>query len=61
MSDPDTSYDAGDRLPEPEPEQTALGMEAVRRALAGENLLLRTDRHGRLCVVPLEASEVQRA
>lgn len=50
-----------DRLPEPTPEQTALGFEAIRRALDGEELQLRTDREGRLCVVPLRHDEVERA
>jgi len=50
-----------ERLPEPKQEQVALGMEAVRRALAGENLLLRRDGEGRLCVVPLDVSDVERA
>jgi len=61
MSELQETYDAGERLPEPEPEQTALGMEAVRRALAGEDVRLFRDAEGRLCVMPIQRGEVQRA
>ena len=49
------------RLPEPTAKQTALGMEAVRRALDGEELRLWSDDNGRLCVVPVERGNLERA
>jgi len=58
MSDTDSCED---RLPEPTAEQTRLGMEAVRRALDGEEVRLRRDGEGRLCVVPLKRGDVERA
>jgi hypothetical protein len=60
VSEPETTYQAKKRLPEPEPEQTALGMEAVRRALAGEEIRLYSDEQNRLCVVPLNRGDVER-
>jgi len=50
-----------ERLPEPTPEQVALIFEAGRRALNGEEIQLRTDRENRLCVVPLDHEDVERA
>jgi len=61
MSVPNPTYDTGDRLPEPEQQQVALGMEAVRRALAGEKVKLWRDSEGRLCVMPVEEGSVERA
>lgn len=55
------STDLENRLPDPDPEQTRLGMEAVRRALAGEKVKLWRDSEGRLCVVPVEEGDVERA
>lgn len=50
-----------DRLPEPTQEQVALALEAARRALDGEEVRLRRDGEGRLCVVPLKRGDVERA
>jgi len=51
-----------ERLPEPTPEQIALGFEAMRRALDDEEVRLYSDEQGRLCVVVVERKgEVERA
>ena len=50
-----------DRLPEPTPQQIALGLEAIRRTLNGEKILLRRDGEGRLCVIPVAQDEIERA
>lgn len=62
MSERQTTYEAHpDRLPEPDQKQVALGFEAIRRALAGQEMRLYSDERGRLCVVPLERGDVERA
>jgi len=50
-----------ERRPEPDKKQVALALEAARRALDGEEVRLRRDGEGRLCVVPLQRGEVERA
>lgn len=50
-----------ERLPEPDSKQVSLGMEAIRRALRGEEMRLYSDEEGRLCVRPVEVGEVERA
>jgi len=47
-----------ERLPEPSPEQTRLGMEAIRRALDGDEIRLYNESEGRLRVTRVDKERV---
>lgn len=51
----------GERLPEPNPEEVAMILEAGRKALKGEvEVRLFLDKHGRLCMEPIQRGKVER-